>query len=592
MKTITPRNDDRRPFQPAPAARAGTRRAGWFLAALGLLAGTGIAGTPPPENPGAETIAGYPAAEAMRLGEQLYREGLLPSGEYLQAVIQDDLPVDGRAFHCMSCHQRSGLGSSDGNLFKLPITGPLLFKPYPKEQALLRSKREDIPEVFRTWDLRPAYTHETLARAIREGITPAGVTLNVVMPRYQLGDRDMAILIHYLSNLNREFSPGVDDRTIRFATVITEEVPAADRQAMLTTLEGYIADRSSLSRNDEVRADRGSFEMEQMQASYRRLILDRWELKGPPATWRAQLEERYRRTPVFALLGGISTRDWRPIHEFCEENQIPCIFPITDFPVISDKDRYTLYLSRGLYQEGETAAYYLTDRPEAAVPARVVQVRRNGSREIRLSEGFQDAWRKSERETPETVVLPDGQAADGGFWQEFSRSRPNAVVVAWLGAGDLAGLSALAEAPDRPRLVLASSSLQGNDLGAVPARIRAFTLLTYPFNLPQDKKRIQLVVRNWLKLKNIPYDRPVIQSDMYFLGWMLSMALMEMRSWFYRDYFMEGIDMSRDQDYTIGAYPRVTFGFGQRYASKGCYVVQLTDAPKPELVRKSEWVIH
>ncbi len=592
MKQNSTRSADRSSRRPAPAAGARVRCAGWFLAALGLLACFGAAGSRPDESPATETVAGYPATEAMRLGERLYREGLLPSGEYVQATVQGDLPVDGRAFSCMSCHQRSGLGSSDGNLVKLPITGPLLFKPYPKEQALLRSKREDIPEVFRTWDVRPAYTHETLARAIREGITPAGVTLNVAMPRYQLDDRSMAVLIYYLSHLNREFSPGVDEKTLRFATVITEEVPEADRKAMLSVLEGYIADRGSLSRHDEVRAERGSFEMEQMYQSYRRLLLDRWELKGPPATWRAQLEGYYRQAPVFALLSGISTLDWRPIHEFCEENQIPCIFPITDFPVISDRDRYTLYLSKGLYQEGETAAFYLAGLPEAAAPARVVLVRRDGPKEQRLSEAFLEAWRKSGRDAPETVVLRDAQPADGGFWREFARTRAGAVVVAWLQAPDLAGLAALADAPDRPKMVLASSSLQGDELAAVPPRIRPFTFLTFPYNLPQDKKRIDLGVKIWLKSKKIEYDHPVIQSNMYFLGWMLSMALMEMRSWFYRDYFMEGIDMSRDQDYAVAAYPRVTFGFGQRYAVKGCYVVQLTGAAPPVLVKKSEWVIH
>jgi hypothetical protein len=402
----------------------------------------------------------------------------------------------------------------------------------------------------------------------------------------------MEILVYYLGHLNRDFSPGVDDKTIRFATVITEEVSEADRQAMLSALEGYIADRSSLSRHEEVRAERGTFEMEQMTQSFRRLLLDRWELRGPPATWRAQLEEQYRRAPVFALLGGISTQDWRPIHEFCEENQIPCIFPITDFPVISDKDRYTLYLSRGLFQEGETAAYYLADFPEAAAPARVVQVYRDGPKERRLSDAFREAWRKSGRDAPETVVLPRERPADDSFWREFARTRGGAFVVAWLNAQDLAGLSALAGAPDRPKLVFASSSLQGSDLAVVPAPIRPFTRLTFPYNLPQDKKRIDLAVKIWLKSKKIEYTRPVIQSNMYFLGWMISMALMEMRSWFYRDYFMEGIDMSRDQDYAVAAYPRVTFGFGQRYAAKGCYVVQLTDAPQPALVKKSEWVIH
>jgi hypothetical protein len=50
--------------------------------------------------------------------------------------------------------------------------------------------------------------------------------------------------------------------------------------------------------------------------------------------------------------------------------------------------------------------------------------------------------------------------------------------------------------------------------------------------------------------------------------------------------------MMVDQDYAIAVYPRLTFGTGQRYASKGCYIVQLGKGQKPALIRKSDWVIH
>ena len=562
------------------------------LLPLGLLGGMVAPGQEPAPAPAGETVAGLPREEAMRLGERLYREGLLPSGEYVQATLDEEFPVDGQAFHCMSCHQRSGLGSSDGNIIKLPITGPYLFKPYPKEQALLRSTRDNIPKVFRSGDARPAYTHETLARAIRTGVSAANLTLSEIMPRYNLSDRDMEILIHYLANLNREISPGVDDKTIRLATVITAEVPEVDRRAMLASLEGYIADKGAQSRHEERRAAHGSFEMERMNQSYRRLVLDRWELQGPPESWRGQLEAYYRKAPVFALLGGISTLDWRPIHEFCEQNQIPCLFPITDLPVISDKDFYTLYLSRGLYQEGEAAANYLSGLPDVPASATVIQVYRPGTRESRLAGTFREARLRAGQTAPAEQIVDPGQATDAKFWRELARKLPGAVFVLWLDAGDLAGMAALAEAPHRPRMVLASSTLIGDDLGKVPAGIRPFTYITYPYNLPREPKRILFVVQSWLKTKGIAFERPIIQSNMYFLGWMMTMALMDMRNWYYRDFFLEAIDMSRDQDYAVGAYPRLTFGAGQRYASKGCYVVQLTDAAQPELIKRSEWVAY
>ena len=51
------------------------------------------------------------------------------------------------------------------------------------------------------------------------------------------------------------------------------------------------------------------------------------------------------------ILGRITTGEWKPIHEFCEKHHLPSIYPITDFPVISETDWFTLYFSKGLYQE-------------------------------------------------------------------------------------------------------------------------------------------------------------------------------------------------------------------------------------------------
>jgi len=100
------------------------------------------------------------------------------------------------------------------------------------------------------------------------------------------------------------------------------------------------------------------------------------------------------------------------------------------------------------------------------------------------------------------------------------------------------------------------------------------------------------VLKRWLKIRKIPATNLDIQSQMYFLGWMLPGAISHMRSEFFRDYFMESFDMMHDQDYAIAVFPRLTFGSGQRYASKGCYIVQLAKGEQPELIKKSDWIIH
>jgi hypothetical protein len=180
-----------------------------------------------------------------------------------------------------------------------------------------------------------------LAQVIRTGLDPTGRELSDVMPRYDLNDRDMAILIGYLKSLSSKVSAGVDDTTLRFATVIGAEVNLADREAMLKPLEAFVAFHNHLSRGFEHRMYRSQAGREIIQ-DHRTFSLVPWLLTGPRSTWRHQLEARYRKEPVFALIGGLSYGSWQPVHAFCEARQIPCILPITDFPVISERDWYTL----------------------------------------------------------------------------------------------------------------------------------------------------------------------------------------------------------------------------------------------------------
>ena len=64
-----------------------------------------------------------------------------------------------------------------------------------------------------------------------------------------------------------------------------------------------------------------------------------------------------------------------------------------------------------------------------------------------------------------------------------------------------------------------------------------------------------------------------------------------MKGYFFRDRFLEVIDMMQDDTMTA-LYPRLSFGPGQRYISKGCYIIQLGEGPEPKVVNASEWVIR
>src|SRR6185295_8467296 len=179
-----------------------------------LFLGLALASAAPADEPG-----------DVRPGERMYREGILPSGDPLQASVKGDVPAPGRMFSCVTCHLRSGMGSIEGAVAAPSISGPRLYAPrlrYPKRPR--RRKPREAAGVPEPDVVRPAYTDETLARAVREGIDSSGRTLGAAMPRYRLQDRDLALLVRYLKTLSAEPPPGVSDEAVRFASVVAEGV--------------------------------------------------------------------------------------------------------------------------------------------------------------------------------------------------------------------------------------------------------------------------------------------------------------------------------------------------------------------------------
>lgn len=566
-------------------------RRAWILSAIVLVATAAVVSVGTTAEEEQSPIEGLTRAEALELGERMYRDGILPSGEPMRAFVQQDIEVEGTMFSCQSCHVRSGMGSREGTITTYPTSGSWLYKPLQGAEMKAQSQAR-VPSRLDPPPFRPAYTDESLRGAIRRGKDPNDRVLNYVMPRYLVGGTDLDILVFYLKNLSSQPSPGVDDTTIRFATVIGPGVDEVDRQAMLGPLQAHIRDHNSQSRPDERRAKSGPFYKEEKFAPYRRFSLSVWELEGAPETWPEQLQAAYRKEPVFALLGGITTGEWAPIHEFCESNQVPSLFPITDYPVISDSDWYTLYFSKGYYQEGDTAARFLRRAEGIDADAPVVQVHRGDRVGLRLAAGFRDARQSMSLPPAVEVEVAADAEVDAAFWKKLAAANPGAVLVVWLGAGELQSLEALAAAEPRPPMVVVSSTLMGDTVASLPDTVRGFTYLTKPDSFPEDEVRSRLATEGWLKAKGLPITNFDIQARMYFLGWTLAPMVKMMRDDFYRDYFFDIVDMMRDQYYSIAVYPRLSFGPGQRYASKGCYIVQLTGGEDPKLEKRSNWVIH
>jgi hypothetical protein len=122
--------------------------------------------------------------------------------------------------------------------------------------------------------------------------------------------------------------------------------------------------------------------------------------------------------------------------------------------------------------------------------------------------------------------------------------------------------------------------------------VRDVAFITYPTRLPDDEEYSGILLNNWMRFKKLPVTNAKIASRAFLLKGVFSEALYSTAGEFYREFFLDNLDESRDQLQTSITYPVLSFGPGQRYASKGCYVVTLTKGDKPKVVRQSDWVIY
>ncbi len=382
------------------------------------------------------------------------------------------------------------------------------------------------------------------------------------------------------------------DTTLRIATIISDDVSPEERDVMLAPLEDYFTYRNNSAKAYGI-GKRQSRMTETMlgsrDAAYLDLKLSLWVLKGPPQTWRGQLEEFYRAEPVFALLGGSTSGEWKPIHDFSEANRIPSLFPFTNLPVISETDWYTLYLSKGYYQEGEGAARYLNSRGDLLKGRAIVQIVRSSQEGRALTAGFLETWRDIGNQPPLTVTLKAEETLTAELLQQVLAKEKPAAVVIWDGPEALPALETLPAGKNMPEVVFVSSGYLGKDVWSLREGLRDFVYITYPFRLPQDEagQRFSIPFMRNMEVKG---DAQLILKRTYAVIQVLARALMDLKGEYYRDRFLDVIGMMADQQ--VPLYERLSFGPGQRYASKGCYIVQLGKGPNPELVKRSDWVIY
>jgi hypothetical protein len=517
--------------------------------------------------------------KAQTPGEILYRKGVLPGGQAVRGEREAGIFVEGIAAACVTCHRRSGLGTSEGQIIIPPITETYLYRPRGKQIEDM-----DLRYVQGHGFNREAHTDASLAKAIREGLGVNGRKLNYLMPRYDLDDATMASLIAYLKGLSKGPYRGASDDTLHFATIITPDADPVERKAMLDVMERFFADKNEFIRGGS-RPLRSTTSGVGFRVT-RKWQLHVWQLSGPADSWEQQLKQRLVAEPVMAVISGLSGKTWAPVHHFCEQFAVPCLLPNVELPVVAERDFYPLYFSKGVLLEAELVAQHLRGQSTAFPVKRLIQVYRAGDIGDAASQALADAASGSGM----TILnRPMGGNSMDKEWKDMSKDLGNGdVLMLWLRAADLAALP-----PAAPKAVpVYFSGLMGHFEDApIPPGWRESARIAYPADLPELRKFRMNFPLNWLKVRHIPIVAERVQADTYVACGIVAEMLNEMLDSFVPEYLEERIESMLSYRTLTGYYPRLGLAQGQRFASKGGYIAKFVDPQGSKVVADGEWIV-
>ena len=551
-------------------------------------------------------------------GRRIYQQGILPDGSPLTGKRWDNLMVSGAQAACAACHRPSGMGSVEGDIQVPPVTGNALFGTGDKVIATMDPRSGKAFNIS-----HEPYDEPFVARAVRSGRRGDGPPMNVLMPRYELNDSDMGALLAYLGQLSSSWSPGVTPELIRFATVVTPDV-SSERRAVFEDMVRKIVAQKNGSTKVAGQGTRHHMTSaaELVLGTERHWSVDFWELHGPPQTWARQLDELYARQPVFALVSGLGGAEWGPVDAFCDRAALPCWFPSVDPPPAA-MPKYSIYFNEGVALEARVLAERLRE-PGARAPRRVVQIFRDDTRGSGAARALAAALEPSGipvRDRPlaglDTTALADSLAD----------LKADDAVMFWLGPADLALLRTL---PPPAAASYFSRELAGTDQLGLPATWLPAARVVYLYELPERRAANLAYFNSWMSQRHVPLVDEAMQSEVFFSFAFLTDTIAEMLDNLYRDYLLEraesmlsrreggkaeaeyysstqsrvrthagatdvtapaptdsvlapGLRAQRLAGSAFGkragtsAYPHLSLGSGQRFASKGGYIARYAE---------------
>jgi hypothetical protein len=133
--------------------------------------------------------------------------------------------------------------------------------------------------------------------------------------------------------------------------------------------------------------------------------------------------------------------------------------------------------------------------------------------------------------------------------------------------------------------------MAGLENAPLPAAWRSAVRLSYPFDPPDKRKFRMNYPLAWMKVRNVSMVDERVQSNTYLACGILAEQLTSMQDVFVRDYLLERIEDMLSHRVLSGFYPRLSLAPGQRFASKGGYIVHFAESSETQIAADAEWVV-
>lgn len=497
----------------------------------------------------ASAMAELPLSDAETRGKHIYTKGESTSGRVITAAIKlSDRPASASILPCTQCHGAGGEG--------IGIVAPAVqWRSLTDPGGHAHERRQH--ESFNT---------DSLARAIREGIDPAGNELEATMPRYRMADTDMADLIAYLKRVGLELDPGLSSSLIRIGTVLPTEGPLAEvGGAALAVIEAMFADVNMA----------GGIHGRKLE-----LVIGGYGEGDAPVFWHAQ--DLVARESLFALFASYMPGYEAELSTLVQDRQIPHIGPNS---LLSSErgGRYEFYLQPTIAEQSKALLSFARSAAADAQIA-VVYPRVTGFDELAKS------LRSYAAEGGVTTVLDTpytlGEQNESVLVQRLREAGIDHVL--FLGAAqDMIQFAGAADELAWYPAVLAPAQFAERRVFDLPAKFSGRILLSYPA-LPDDYTPSGVAEFESLHEKyGIGYANSVSQVAAFLATKVLLEALER-----------AGPDLSRDaliaaleefEEFAPGLSPPISFDKARRTGVQGAHVLRV-DLAGGRLDSEKHWV--